>query len=137
MAAQNDQRERPVGELLKELSQETATLVHQEMELAKAEFRQKGKKAEAGAGMFGVAGAVALAALGALTACFILGLAELVPAWLAAFIVAVVYAGVAAAVVQTGKEKLKKASPPVPQQTVESVKEDVQWAKSQARSAKR
>jgi hypothetical protein len=130
-------RERPLGELLKDLSQETATLVHQEMELAKAELSQKGRKAGAGAGLLGAAGAIALAALGALTACFILALAGLVAGWLAALIVAVVYAAVAAALAQTGKEKLRKASPPMPEQTVDSVKEDVQWAKTQARSVKR
>ena len=129
--------ERPLAELLKDLSQETAALVHQEMELAKAELSQKGRKAGAGAGVFGAAGAIALAALGALTACFILALAGLVAAWLAALIVAVVYAAVAAALAQTGKDKLRKASPPIPEQTVDSVKEDVQWAKTQARSVKR
>lgn len=133
----DDRRERPMGELLKELSQETATLVHQEMELAKAELNQKGKKAGAGAGAFGVAGALGLAALGALTACFILALAAILPAWFAALIVAVVYAAITAVLAQTGKEKLRKATPPVPEQTVESVKEDVQWAKTQARSVKR
>lgn len=130
-------RERSVGELLKELSQETATLVHQEMELAKAELSQKGKQAGAGAGMFGLAGAVGLAALGSLTACFVLALATVVPAWLAALVVAVVYAVIAAALTQTGKSKLEHASPPVPEQTVESVKEDVQWAKTRTASARR
>lgn len=130
-------RERPLGELLKDLSQETATLVHQEMELAKAELSQKGRKAGAGAGVFGAAGAITLAALGALTACFILALAELVAGWLAALIVAVLYAAVAAGLARTGKDKLRKASPPIPEQTVDSVKEDVQWAKTQARSVKR
>lgn len=130
-------RERPLGELLKDLSQETATLVHQEMELAKAELSQKGRKAGAGAGVFGAAGAIALAAIGALTACFILALAELVAGWLAALIVAVLYAAVAAGLARTGKDKLRKASPPIPEQTVDSVKEDVQWAKTQARSVKR
>ncbi len=133
----DDRRERPMGELLKELSHQTATLVHQEMELAKAELNQKGKKAGAGAGAFAVAGALGLAALGALTACFILALAAILPAWFAALIVAVVYAAITAVLAQTGKEKLRKATPPVPEQTVESVKEDVQWAKTQARSVKR
>ena len=140
MAPPNDERqlrERPLGELLKELSQETATLVHQEMELAKAELSQKGREAGVGAGVFGAAGAIALAALGALTACFILALSGLVAGWLAALIVAVVYAAIAAALARTGKEKFRKASPPIPEQTVDSVKEDVQWAKTQARSAKR
>ncbi len=133
----NDLRDRPIGELLKELSHETATLVHQEMELAKAELSQKGNKALAGAGAIGAAAVVGLAAVGAMTACLILALAGAVPGWLGALIVAVVYAVVAAVLAQIGKDKLQKAGPPVPEQTVESVKEDVQWAKTQARSARR
>ncbi|HJW59380.1 MAG TPA: phage holin family protein, partial [Actinomycetota bacterium] len=74
-----DLRDRSLGELLKQLSQETTQLVHQELELAKAELTQKGKQAGAGAGLFGGAGAIGLAALGALTACFILALSEVVP----------------------------------------------------------
>ncbi|HXQ55398.1 MAG TPA: phage holin family protein, partial [Actinomycetes bacterium] len=69
-----DLRERSLGELLKQLSEQTTRLVHQELELAKAELTQKGRQAGAGAGMFGGAGALGLAALGALTACFILAL---------------------------------------------------------------
>ncbi len=128
---------RPMGELLKELSQETATLVHQEVELAKAELGEKAKKAGAGAAAFGVAGAIALAALGSLTAGLILALAAIVSAWLAALIVAVVYVVIAAALVQAGKKKMQRATPVVPEQTVESVKEDVQWAKTRVRSARR
>ncbi len=133
----DDLRDRPIGELLKELSHETATLVHQEMELAKAELSQKGNKARAGAGALGAAAVVGLAAVGSLTACFILALAGAVPAWLSALIVTAVYAVIAAVLGQIGKDKLQKATPPVPQQTVESVKEDVQWAKTQVRSARR
>lgn len=136
--ARGDEREtKPLGELLKELSQETATLVHQEVALAKAELSQKGKKAGAGAGMFGGAGVVGLGAFGSLTACLILALAVIIPAWLAALIVALVEGAVAAALVQQGREKVRKAGPPVPEQTIESVKEDVEWAKTRARSATR
>jgi uncharacterized membrane protein YqjE len=129
-----DLHERSLGELLKQLSQETTQLVHQELELAKAELQQKGKQAGAGAGMFGGAGALGLAALGALTACFILALNAIMPAWLAALLVAVVYGIVAFVLVKQGQAKLKQASPPVPEQTIETVKEDVEWAKTQMRS---
>ncbi|HET7518888.1 MAG TPA: phage holin family protein, partial [Actinomycetes bacterium] len=108
--------------------------VHQELELAKAELTQKGKQAGAGAGLFGGAGAIGLAALGALTACFILALDALVPAWLAALLVAVVYGIVAFVLVKQGQARIKKATPPVPEQTIETVKEDVEWAKTQMRS---
>jgi methylase of polypeptide subunit release factors len=129
-----DLRDRSLPELLKELSQETTQLVHQELELAKAELQQKGKQAGAGAGMFGGAGALGLAALGALTACFILALDLIMPAWLAALIVAVVYGIIAFVLVKQGQAKLKQATPPVPEQTIETVKEDVEWAKTQMRS---
>jgi hypothetical protein len=133
----DDLRDRSLGELLKQLSEQTTRLVHQELELAKAELTQKGKQAGAGAGLFGGAGAIGLAALGALTACFILALNALMPAWLAALIVAVVYGIIAFVLVKQGQAKLKAAGPPVPTQTIETVKEDVEWAKTQTRSAKR
>ena len=133
----DDLRDRSLGELLKQLSQETTRLVHQELELAKAELTQKGKRAGAGAGLFGGAGAIGLAALGALTACFILSLNAVMPAWLAALLVAVVYGIIAFVLVKQGQAKIKAAGPPVPEQTVETVKEDVEWAKTQTRSAKR
>jgi uncharacterized membrane protein YqjE len=129
-----DLRDRSLPDLLKQLSQETTQLVHQELELAKAELQQKGKQAGAGAGMFGGAGALGLAALGALTACLILALDTVMPAWLAALIVAVVYGIIAFVLVKQGQAKLKQATPPVPEQTIETVKEDVEWAKTQLRS---
>jgi Flp pilus assembly protein TadB len=132
----DDLRERSTGELLKQLSEQTTQLVHQELELAKAELTQKGKQAGTGAGLFGGAGAFGLAALGALTACFILALNAIMPAWLAALIVAVVYGIIAYVLVKQGQARMKRAVPPVPTQTVETVKEDVEWARTQMRSDK-
>jgi uncharacterized membrane protein YqjE len=132
----SDLRERSMGELLRQLSEQTTRLVHQELELAKAELQQKGKEAGAGAGLFGGAGALGLAALGALTACFILALNAIMPAWLAALIVAVVYGAIAAFLALRGRDKVKQATPLVPEQTIETVKEDVEWAKTQMRSEK-
>ena len=133
----DDLRDRPIGELMQQLAQETSTLVRQELELAKAEMRQKGRKAGPGFGMWGAAGVVALAALGALTAFFILALDGAMPNWAAALIVAAVYGAIAAILYFQGREKVREAGPPVPEQTVESVKEDVEWAKTQTRSARR
>jgi uncharacterized membrane protein YqjE len=130
----DDLRDRSLGELLKQLSEQTTQLVHQELELAKAELQQKGKQAGTGAGLFGGAGAFGLAALGALTACFILALNAIMPAWLAALIVAVVYGIIAYVLVKQGQARMKRAVPPVPTQTVETVKEDVEWARTQMRS---
>ncbi|MDX6452568.1 MAG: hypothetical protein QOH16_2617 [Gaiellaceae bacterium] len=130
-------REQPIGELLKQLATETTTLVRQELDLAKAEMREKGKKAGPGFGMIGAAGGVALLALGALTACLILALDGALPNWLAALIVAVAYGAVAAVLYTRGKEKVDDAGSPAPRQTIETVKEDLQWAKHPTTSAER
>ncbi len=133
----NDLRERPIGELLKQLSQETTTLVKQELDLAKAEVAQKGQQAGKGAGMFGGAGVMGFLALAALTAALIMALDKAMPNWAAALIVAAVYAVVAGVLALQGRNKVKEATPPVPEQAVESVKEDVQWAKTRTQSARR
>jgi len=130
-------KDQPLADLLRQLSQETATLVRQEIELAKAEVTQKGKTAGVGVGIVGAAGVVALLALGALTACLVLVLDIWMPAWAAALIVAVVLGGAAAFLGLRGKEKVQEAGAPVPEQTVETVKEDIEWAKNPTRSAER
>jgi uncharacterized membrane protein YqjE len=131
-------RERPLGELVKALATETSTLVKQEIDLAKAEMTEKGKKAGKGAGMFGAAGIVGFLALSALTACLIALLATALDhVWLAALIVALVYGAVAGVLALTGKKEVQEATPPAPEQTIETLKEDVQWAKTQTPSARR
>jgi hypothetical protein len=119
-------RDRPVGELMRELAEETSTLVRQELELAKAEMAQKGRRAGPGIGMVGAAAVIGLAALGALTAFFILALDGAIANWLAALIVALVYAAIAAGLYFAGRERVKEAGPPVPERTAQSVREDVQ-----------
>jgi MFS family permease len=130
-----DPREKSMGELFKDLSAETSTLIRQEMALAKAELSEKGKEAGKGAGLFGGAGVVGLLAGGALTAAIIALLDKAMDLWLAALIVAVVYGAIAAVLAMRGKQEIQQAAPPVPEQTVDSVKEDVAWAKTRARSA--
>jgi hypothetical protein len=130
-------REQPMGELFKQLSNDLSTLVRQELKLAQAEMTEKGKNAGVGVGMFGGAGIVVLLALGALTACLIAALATGMDVWLAALIVAVAYAAIAGVLALAGKSRVTEAAPPVPEQTVETVKEDVQWAKSQLPSESR
>jgi uncharacterized membrane protein YqjE len=132
-----DPRERSLPELLKRLSAETTQLVHQELDLAKVELTQKGRQAGAGARLFGTAAALGLAGLGALTACIILALNAVLPAWLAALIVAVVFGVIAAVLAVQGRDRVKQVTPLAPEQTIETVKEDVEWAKTQTRSAKR
>ena len=133
---ENELRDRPAGELLRDLSDHTTTLVKQEMELAKAELQEKGKQAGLGAGMFGGAGLFGLGAFAAVTACLIAALDQVMEIWLAALVVAVAYAVIAAVLAMTGKQKVKQAVPPVPEQAKDSVKEDMEWAKTQARSGR-
>jgi hypothetical protein len=129
-------RERPIGDLVKQLAGQTSTLVRQEIDLAKAELAEKGRTAGKGAGLLGGAAVVGLLAAGSLTACLILALAEAIPSWLAALIVALVLGAVAAVLALQGRNRMRAAAPPVPEQTVETVKEDVEWAKSQRPSAR-
>jgi MFS family permease len=129
--------ESSIAELVKQLSEQTSRLARQEVELAKAELAVKGKRAGQGAGMLGGAGLFGLYALGALTAAAILGLATAVAGWLAALIVAAVYGAIAGVLALTGRNKVTAATPPVPEQATESVKEDVRWAKSRAQAGRR
>jgi len=133
----NSGDDRSASELLRDLSQQTGDLVRQEMELAKAELRVKGKAAGLGAGMFGGAGLMGLYALGALTAAAILALAIVLDAWLAALIVGLAYGAVAGILALTGKKKVEQATPPVPEQAIESSKEDVEWTKERAQAGRR
>ena len=125
----NDLRERSTGALVKELSRQASTLARQEVELAKAEMAEKGKKAGLGAGVLGGAGVAGLLALGALTAFMILALAEAMAGWVAALVVTVLWAVVAGALALYGRQKLQEVGKPVPEKTVESVKEDIEWLK--------
>ena len=103
---------------------------------AKAELSEKGKVAGQGAGMFGGAAVVGLLALGVLTAMILALLDKAMDFWVAALIVTVLYGAIAEVLAMSGRDRVKQATPPA-EQTVETVKEDVQWAKSQAKSARR
>jgi uncharacterized membrane protein YqjE len=134
--AANENERSSTGELVKQLSDQFSTLIRRELDLAKAELTEKGKAAGVGAGMFGGAGVVALLALGALTTAVILLLDKAMDAWLAALIVALVYAAVAGVLALRGRDRVREGMPPA-EQTIETVKEDVQWAKNRARSVRR
>ena len=125
-----------LAELIKQLSEQSSRLARQEVELAKAKLAVKGKRAGTGAGIFGGAGTFGLYGFGALTAAAILALSLAMSAWLAALIIAVVYGAIAGILALQGKNKVQQATPPVPEQATESVKEDVQWAKSRAQHAR-
>jgi Putative Actinobacterial Holin-X, holin superfamily III len=131
-----DLSDQPLPELLKQLSEQTASLVRKEMELAKVEMTAKGKRLGIGAGAFGGAGLLGLYALGALTACAILALDLVLAGWLAALIVGVIYALVAGVAALVGRRKVQEGSPPVPHQAIDSTKEDVEWTKSRAKQTR-
>jgi uncharacterized membrane protein YqjE len=132
-AVDGNLRKRSTGELVKTLSQQVSTLVRQEVALAKTELREKGKKAGIGAGLLTGAGVAALLALGSLTAFLILLFDLVMPAWVAALIVTVLWSVVAAALALQGKEKVQEVGKPLPEKTVESVKEDVEWLRHPTR----
>jgi uncharacterized membrane protein YqjE len=134
-AGSPDPRDHSIGELVRDLATETSTLVRQEIDLAKAEMTERGKRAGKGAGMLGAAALVGLLAAGALTACLIAALDKAMATWLAALVVTVVFGAIAAALAMTGRKQIQEAAPPVPEQAIDSVKEDVQWAKTRTRSA--
>ena len=133
----DDLHERPIGEVASALTRDLSLLIRQELELAKAEMRQKGRIALPGLGMMGAAGVVGLLAAGALTAFVILLLSLFLDEWLAALLTALALAGVAAALALAGKGRVEEVGSPLPEQTIETMKEDAEWMKEQARSARR
>jgi uncharacterized membrane protein YqjE len=123
----------PVGELVQQLSQQTATLVRQEMRLAQVELQEKGKRAGLGAGMFGGAGLVALYGAGALIAAIVLLMATALEPWVAALIVGVVLLAAAGLLALLGKKQVDQATPPKPERAMESVQRDLEVVKERAR----
>jgi uncharacterized membrane protein YqjE len=122
--------DRSVGELVQQLSNQTATLVRQELRLAQAELQEKGKRVGIGAGMFGGAGLVALYGVGALIAAAIIGIGTLLEPWIAAAIVGVVLLAVAGILALTGRKQVERGTPPLPEQALESAKRDVDEIKA-------
>ena len=118
-----------VGALVKQMSAQLSRLVRDEMKLAEAELADKGKRAAKGAGLFGGSGVVALYGVGCLLAAAIAGLSVVLPVWLSALLVGVALLAVAGLAAMIGRNQLKKATPAVPQQTVDSVKADVEEIK--------
>jgi hypothetical protein len=130
-------RDRPIGEVTTALTRDLALLVRQELELAKAEMAEKGRVAAPGLGMIGGASLVALMAAGALTACAVLVLALFLPAWLSALLVAAALGATAYLLAMRGRTEIRKAGNLIPEQTIETIEEDVEWAKARATSARK
>ena len=130
-------RDRPIGEVTTALTRDLSLLVRQELELAKAEMAEKGRVAALGLGMIGGASLVALMAAGALTACAVLVLALFLPAWLSALLVAAALGATAYLLAMRGRTEIRKAGNLIPEQTIETIEEDVEWAKARATSARK
>jgi membrane protein len=128
--------ERSISELLQSLTEQSTRLAQKEVELAKAEMTVKGKRLGIGAGAFSAAGLLGLFALAGLTTAAILGLATAIEDWLAALIVAVVYALIAGVLALVGRSKVQAATPPVPERATESVKEDIRQTKEKAKEGR-
>ena len=132
----HDLHDQPIGEVAAALTRDLSLLVRQELELAKAEMREKGRIALPGLGMIGAAGVVALAASGALTAFLVLLLSLFLDAWLAALVSGIVLTGVAAVLALRGRRRVQEIGTPLPEQTIETIQEDLTWVKEQARSGR-
>ena len=118
-----------IGSLVAQLSSDVSRLVRDELQLAKAELKDKGKEAGIGIGLFGGAGTIALYGLGALVAAAICGLATAVPAWLSALIIAVVLFAIAGVAAVLGKRHVGHATPPMPKEAVAGVHDDLEALK--------
>jgi uncharacterized membrane protein YqjE len=113
------------AELVKRAAEQISRLVRDELKLAQAELAEKGKHAGFGLGLFGAAGVVALFGVFGLLTTVVLALSLVMPAWLAALLVAVALLCVAGILAIVGRRQVKQAAPPVPSETVASVKADI------------
>jgi uncharacterized membrane protein YqjE len=132
LVAHQEPTDQSIGELVQRLSQQTSTLVRDEIRLAQLELQQKGKRAGIGAGLFGGSGLIALYGLGALTAAVILLLATAMDAWVAAAIVAAGLFALAGLLALVGKKQVEQATPPVPEEAMDSTRRDVETVKERA-----
>ena len=129
---QQRNEEQSLGELFASLARDTGTLVRQEVELARTEMTQKATRAARQGAYIGICGAVAYVGLIVLAFAIVYLLGEWLPLWAAALIVALVFAGIGYALIQKGITTLKNTSL-TPEQTIESLKEDAEWAKDQVK----
>ncbi len=125
--------DRSAGELVKDLSEQVSRLVRDELRLAQVEMTSKGKRAGGAIGMLGGGGILAWYGIGCLLAAAVAGLAVVLSVWLSALIVGAAVLAAAGVAALLGRNKLKKAAPPVPEQAVGSIKADVAEVKERAR----
>ncbi|EHY90855.1 phage holin family protein [Saccharomonospora azurea] len=125
--------QRSVAELVNDLSAQMSRLVRNEMLLARAEIQAKGKRFGAGAGMAGAGGVIALYGLAVLITAAVLALALVLPAWAAALVVGGALMLLAGLLALVGKRQVQKASPPIPRESLESVRKDIDVVKETMR----
>lgn len=125
-------QERSIGDLFGELTRDLSTLLRKELELAKIELKEEVAKGGKAGGMLGGTAVAGMMSLLLLSFALAWGLAEIMPTGFAFLLVGLIYAAVAAALYFKGKEELAKVRP-VPEQTIETLKEDAAWARQQMR----
>ncbi len=121
------------GELVTRLAEQVSALVKGELELARAELTEKGKRAGAGAGLAGAGGLLAAFGLAILLAAAVAALALVWPVWLAALVVGIVVLVVAGGLALAGRSQLRRAGPPVPQHAARHVRDDVATVREAAK----
>jgi Flp pilus assembly protein TadB len=126
-------QERSTGELVKLLTEQVSVLVRDELKLAQLEMTHKGKEAGSGIGMMGGGGLIALYGVACLIACAVIAISHAIAAWLAALIVGVALLVIAAIVAAVGRRRMRRASPAMPTEAVDSIKTDVEQIKERAR----
>ena len=124
--------EQSTGELVKLVAEQVSVLVRDELKLAQLEMSGKARQAGKGVGMLGGGGVVALYGVACLIACVIIAISHSLQAWLAGLIVGAALLAVAAVLAAAGRSHMKKATPPVPTEAVDSVKTDVAEIKERA-----
>jgi hypothetical protein len=122
-----------IGDLTAQLGEQLSRLVRDEMRLAQAELKEKGKRAGIGAGLFGSAGLITFYGLACLVAAAVLGLSQVLDGWLSALIIGLGLLSLAAVAALMGKGQVQQAAPLVPEEAVASTKKDIDAAKGHHR----
>lgn len=128
-----DLKEASTGQLVRRLSEQLGELLRGEMELAKVELRDKGKRVGTGAGLAGAAGVLALFGLAAFITAAIAALALVLSVWLSAVIVGVALLVIAGLLALIGRSQFKRGTPPLPEQAISGIKQDVEAVKEGVR----
>ena len=125
-------QEHSTGELVKMMSEQVSVLIRDELKLARLELADKGKQAALGGGLFGAGGVAAIYGTGCLLACAIIAMSGVIAAWLAALIVGAALLAAACGMALLGRQRLRRSAPPVPAETIASVRADVEEVKERA-----